>query len=100
MPMPFFLSSIDRLRPTSRLLTLLGCQGGMPATHFIPKGIQDHLEYDREDGHSTLIIAGFPLRRTSALFSQADRKSVVSGKSVSVRVDLGVRRIIKKKKKN
>src|SRR3546814_19668235 len=29
-----------------------------------------------------------------------DRKSVVSGKSVSVRVDLGGRRIIKKKKKN
>src|SRR3546814_12308580 len=30
----------------------------------------------------------------------ADRKSVVSGKSVSVRVDLGGRRSIKKKKKN
>src|SRR3546814_18205805 len=29
-----------------------------------------------------------------------DRKSVVSGKSVSVRVDLGGRRIIKKKKHN
>src|SRR3546814_12867091 len=29
---------------------------------------------------------------------RADRKSVVSGKSVSVRVDLGGRRIIKKKK--
>src|SRR3546814_16127394 len=29
----------------------------------------------------------------------ADRKSVVAGKSVSVRVDLGGRRIIKKKKK-
>src|SRR3546814_11524399 len=29
-----------------------------------------------------------------------DRKSVVSGKSVSVRVDLGGRRIIKKKNKN
>src|SRR3546814_17932064 len=29
----------------------------------------------------------------------ADRKSVVSGKSVSVRVDIGGRRIIKKKKK-
>src|SRR3546814_17124849 len=29
----------------------------------------------------------------------ADRKSVVSGKSVSVRVDLGGRRIIKKKKR-
>src|SRR3546814_13647061 len=33
------------------------------------------------------------------LFSSTDRKSVVSGKSVSVRVDLGVRRLIKKKKK-
>src|SRR3546814_12192733 len=32
------------------------------------------------------------------LFEVADRKSVVSGKSVSVRVDLGGRRIIKKKK--
>src|SRR3546814_20762240 len=31
--------------------------------------------------------------------SRQDRKSVVSGKSVSVRVDLGGRRIIKKKKK-
>src|SRR3546814_17490236 len=30
---------------------------------------------------------------------QQDRKSVVEGKSVSVRVDLGGRRIIKKKKK-
>src|SRR3546814_14881209 len=30
---------------------------------------------------------------------QLDRKSVVEGKSVSVRVDLGCRRIIKKKKK-
>src|SRR3546814_17071352 len=29
-----------------------------------------------------------------------DRKSVVEGKSVSVRVDLGVRRIIKKKQKD
>src|SRR3546814_13938172 len=33
------------------------------------------------------------------LFLQRDRKSVVSGKSVSVRVDTGGRRIIKKKKK-
>src|SRR3546814_17958094 len=31
--------------------------------------------------------------------NRQDRKSVVSGKSVSVRVDLGGRRIIKKKKK-
>src|SRR3546814_15874301 len=32
-------------------------------------------------------------------YGQRDRKSVVSGKSVSVRVDTGGRRIIKKKKK-
>src|SRR3546814_18616919 len=32
------------------------------------------------------------------IFYGRDRKSVVSGKSVSVRVDLGGRRIIKKKK--
>src|SRR3546814_16687697 len=37
------------------------------------------------------------LRRTGVRGSQ-DRKSVVEGKSVSVRVDLGGRRIIKKKK--
>src|SRR3546814_19360312 len=45
-------------------------------------------------------------RRSGAFHPQAasspfaaDRKSVVEGKSVSVRVDLGGRRIIKKKKK-
>src|SRR3546814_13151250 len=32
--------------------------------------------------------------------TQSDRKSVVKGKSVSVRVDLGGRRILKKKKSN
>src|SRR3546814_19906906 len=36
----------------------------------------------------------------SAKPTPTDRKSVVSGKSVSVRVDLGGRRIIKKKKHN
>src|SRR3546814_17664065 len=38
-----------------------------------------------------------PTRREPS--RQPDRKSVVEGKSVSVRVDLGGRRIIKKKKK-
>src|SRR3546814_14415836 len=37
--------------------------------------------------------------RMIALPLMKDRKSVVSGKSVSVRVDLGVRRIINKKQK-
>src|SRR3546814_11948468 len=35
----------------------------------------------------------------TANYISRDRKSVVSGKSVSVRVDIGGRRIIKKKKK-
>src|SRR3546814_20776763 len=37
-------------------------------------------------------------RRQCVRFSGLDRKSVVSGKSVSVRVDLGGRRLIKKQK--
>src|SRR3546814_11785471 len=39
-----------------------------------------------------------PIITTEVGQHQIDRKSVVSGKSVSVRVDLGGRRIIKKKK--
>src|SRR3546814_20471206 len=35
---------------------------------------------------------------TGAFYSQPDRKRVVSGKSVSIRVDLGGSRLIKKKK--
>src|SRR3546814_19588203 len=44
-------------------------------------------------------IVGLPDdRNIVAALRQIDRKSVVSGKRVSVRVDLGGRRIIKKKK--
>src|SRR3546814_18263594 len=39
------------------------------------------------------------IKRVVVSTYQSDRKSVVEGKSVSVRVDLGGRRIIKKKKK-
>src|SRR3546814_15806039 len=49
-----------------------------------------HAYFSTEPRASIVIIPG-------AWF--ADRKSVVYGKSVSVRVDLGGRRIIKKKKK-
>src|SRR3546814_20314653 len=43
--------------------------------------------------------AGVPSRRQGPdALEREDRKSVVKGKSVSVRVDLGGRRIIKKKK--
>src|SRR3546814_18551634 len=40
-----------------------------------------------------------PIKSLYELFGRTVRKSVVSGKSVSVRVDLGGLRIIKKKKK-
>src|SRR3546814_15039588 len=43
-----------------------------------------------------LVIGGGPAGAAAAIY--ADRKSVVEGKSVAVRVDLGGRRIFKKKK--
>src|SRR3546814_13620212 len=45
-------------------------------------------------GHRTVLWG-----RDAAIVEAIDRKSVVLGKSVSVRVDLGGRRIITKKKK-
>src|SRR3546814_17510779 len=47
-------------------------------------------------------MAILPLRKSIGAMRRdfADRKSVVEGKSVSVRVDLGGRRIIKKKNNN
>src|SRR3546814_16424220 len=49
----------------------------------------------RRDHHDRGIIQSAP----AIVIRRIDRKSVVSGKSVSVRVDLGGRRHIKKKKK-
>src|SRR3546814_15811039 len=48
------------------------------------------------DGH--LLLARYLVGRTADRMRSEDRKSVVEGKSVSVRVDLGGSRIIKKKK--
>src|SRR3546814_12047033 len=45
-------------------------------------------------------IGKYPKRDFCAAQGPLDRKSVVQGKSVSVRVDLGGRRIIKKKKED
>src|SRR3546814_13085803 len=44
-------------------------------------------------------VSGESIRPLTSDAMPKDRKSVVEGKSVSVRVDLGGRRIIKKKKK-
>src|SRR3546814_13676780 len=43
---------------------------------------------------------GLIITEATHVSAQADRKSVVSGKSVSVRVDLGGRGVIKKKNNN
>src|SRR3546814_11258352 len=56
----------------------------------------------RPRGHDTVGETGDrgidEIGATQSEFAGRDRKSVVEGKSVSVRVDLGGRRIIKKKK--
>src|SRR3546814_17212606 len=52
----------------------------------------------REDGNSVRGWFEFSFLIVFLSFHMADRQSVVSGKSVSVRVNLGGSRIIKKKK--
>src|SRR3546814_20458334 len=62
------------------------------------------LDIDARVDHRSLAAQGIDLEPQDKIGSAAsrmvgrDRKSVVSGKSVSVRVDLGGRSIIKKKK--
>src|SRR3546814_19927270 len=56
-------------------------------------GVQRAAQFADRDDVGTDAGASHPLQ-------DGDRKSVVEGKSVSVRVDLGGRRIIKKKNKN
>src|SRR3546814_14766107 len=57
-----------------------------------------------EGGEIIVLVLHLLVLKEHAVFAlghaDGDRKSVVSGKSVSVRVDLGGRRIIKKKKKD
>src|SRR3546814_20770182 len=64
-------------------------------TAYIPLAVPSDLENEllRICGKAAAIENPFE----QSLFLLADRKSVVSGKSVSVRVDLGGSRIIKKK---
>src|SRR3546814_18015961 len=52
------------------------------------EGVEHRLPFDAIDTAKLVL--------TDKLIAATDRKSVVSGKSVSVRVDLGGRRIIKK----
>src|SRR3546814_18905613 len=67
----------------------------------VAKAVDQSPDENKRKAKRSLIELGIdaPLFPTAvAQIYQLDRKSVVKGKSVSVRVDLGGRRIIKKKK--
>src|SRR3546814_13421473 len=57
------------------------------------------LEIIREDNRAIVRAASAASKAADYLLAFRDRKSVVEGKSVTVRVDLGGRRIIKKNKR-
>src|SRR3546814_20514165 len=66
-----------------------------PAMQDIASALGQSLDRDGSGGmRSPLDMGGFPI--INAAPGSEDRKSVVQGTSVSVRVDLGGRRIIKK----
>src|SRR3546814_19630266 len=84
-------------------LPLAGEGGGEGAGHGKSRTLPLTLSRKRERGSKVRPRPSSPSRsprrcRRSCRTPARDRKSVVSGKSVSVRVDLGGRRIIKKKK--
>src|SRR3546814_20889057 len=60
----------------------------------VGKGVRRHVE----DAHHARAVEGEAGERRARRRQALDRKSDVEGKGVSVRVDLGGRRIIKKKK--
>src|SRR3546814_12437792 len=61
---------------------------------------QNQIATVQESGRYAVQLVSRAIRQSAyPPINEADRKSVVSGKSVSVRVDLGGRRIIKKKKR-
>src|SRR3546814_11608777 len=65
------------------------------------RGLERHLPKQRDAGVGGELLASALAEEAVGLAvlagEAADRKSVVEGKSVSVRVDLGGRRLIKKK---
>src|SRR3546814_15332633 len=80
--------------PTAQDGQLLPAEGGHLANHRprLTERRQQRLDQGADGGDADSVCSCGVLER--------DRKSVVSGQSVSVRVDLGGRRIIKKKKQN
>src|SRR3546814_11212895 len=67
-----------------------------PVQRFASRGTPSWVDYTRTIYATGSLVGAF----AAGLPIWADRKSVVSGKRVSVRVDLGGRRFIKKNTKN
>src|SRR3546814_13839566 len=75
------------------LLVRGGIAGGPPVDHRLQIGVVVQRLLQRVELQEVAVAVDLAL-------AGLDRKSVVSGKSVSVRVDLGGRRIINKKNSN
>src|SRR3546814_19018721 len=87
-------------RDTYDAIQELAVQRGIPGHSLDEKEVMQAYNYLAANGKAQLEapkIAGPQLAR--AIMQEAARKSVVYGKSGSVRVDLGGRRIIQKQKK-
>src|SRR3546814_19526112 len=83
--------AIDALHPVE---TLCG------VTRLVALQMTDQMPFDRQFTQGVLVRCGFlNVVFTECTLAGTDRKSVVQGKSVYVRVALGGRRIIKKQKK-
>src|SRR3546814_20481936 len=59
----------------------------------------DRIGFEMVDDHLLILLESAARQHDPLALAERDRKSVVSGKSVSMRVDLGGRRIIKKNTK-
>src|SRR3546814_20537535 len=75
----------------------VGCQQRQQQALAVPRPVPVLIEAADDHAHRRLFDAGAAVGDHD--IARLDRKSVVSGKGVSVRVDLGGRRTIKKKKK-
>src|SRR3546814_12650299 len=106
MPSPRSQLALRQLT-LERYPEIVGCYNYHRLTDCIPNrsvyamdlaaALREH-GYDRAYFHHIRRVGGTSLNETFFSLISQDRKSVVEGKSVSVRGNLGGRRIIKKKK--